>query len=244
MDEVDHGRQGGGGTEAPRPGDQGVDLGVQRLGPAVRGAAAEGVMDGVLVAGQGPGEPGELGGAAPVRPGGHAAHQRLALVALDLERLADLLLEQVPLVQRLVRDGDLGQSAPLAGRQLVLVLAQCPHAAAEGGGLVAAPGGAQLPGDPAAQLVQPLICPLDDVERVQADLRLRCLLAHDRVDPVRPVGGHVGQQPRPLLTEGAEERLHGGLAASLADPGDPPGVVIGDDDQVLAAALIQTRKHM
>ena len=123
------------------------------------------------------------------------------------------------------------------GAQLRGVLAQRPHTRAEGGGLVAAPGGAQLAGHAAAQLVQLLPGPLDDVERVQADLRLRRLLADHRVDPVRPVGGHVRQQPGPLLAEGIEERRHGGLAASLADPRDPPGVVVGDDDQVLAAAL-------
>ena len=94
MHEVDHGHEGGGAAEAPCPGDQGVDLGVQRLGPAVRGAAAEGVMDGVLVAGQGPGEPGELGDAAAVRPGGHAAHQGLARrspLTLNASRICSLI---------------------------------------------------------------------------------------------------------------------------------------------------------
>ena len=55
---------------------------------------------------------------------------------------------------------------PLARRQLLLVFPQRPHAAAEGGGLVAATGGAQFPGEAAAQFVQLLPRPLDDVEGV------------------------------------------------------------------------------
>ena len=75
------------------------------------------------------------------------------------------------------------------------------------------------------------------IKRVQADLRLRCLLADHGVDPVRPVRGHVRQQPGALIAEAPGERPDGGLAASLADPRHPPGVVIGDDDQVLALPL-------
>ena len=58
----------------------------------VRGAAVKGVMDGLLVPGQGLGKSGELGDAAPMRPGGYAPGEGLALLALDLECLADLFL--------------------------------------------------------------------------------------------------------------------------------------------------------
>ncbi len=92
MHEADHGHQGSGAAEAPCPGHQGIDLGVERLGPAVRGAAVKGVMDGLLVPGQGLGKSGELGDAAPMRPGGYAPGEGLALLALDLECLADLFL--------------------------------------------------------------------------------------------------------------------------------------------------------
>src|SRR5487761_1403937 len=71
----------------------------------------------------------------------------------------------------------------------------------------------------------------------QAQLRLRRLRTDHGMDPLCPVRGHVRQQPGALLAEGTEERLHGGLAAALADPGDPPGIVIGHDDQVLALPL-------
>ena len=75
------------------------------------------------------------------------------------------------------------------------------------------------------------------MERVEAQLGLRCLLPDHVVDPVRAVGGHVGQQLAPVRPQGLEERAHGGLAAALADPRDPAAVVVGDDDQVLVLAL-------
>jgi hypothetical protein len=57
-------------------------------------------------------------------------------------------------------------------------------------------------------------------------------------DPVRAVGGQVGQQPGPFLAELAGEGVHGpGLAAGRG-PDQQPGVVVHHDDQVLMAAFI------
>jgi hypothetical protein len=55
---------------------------------------------------------------------------------------------------------------------------------------------AQFTGQPAAHAVQGFPGPFDYVECVQADQRLRRLLADHAVDPVRAVGGHVCQQCR------------------------------------------------
>src|SRR6266851_1879955 len=237
MHEVDHGHQRCGAAEAPCPGDQGVDLGVQRLGPAVRGAAVQGVIDEVPVLAEGSRELGELGDPAAVRPGDHAAQQLLAVLSFDLECLAELFLDQIPLVQLLVVGGDGGQGGALVPVQLLRCLPQRPHAGAEGGGLIVTPGGAQLAREAAAQLIEPFPGPLHDMERVEAKLCLRCLLPDHVVDPVRPVRGHVRQQLAPLRPQGVEERAHGGLAAALADPRDLAAVMIGDDDQVLVLAL-------
>ncbi len=94
------------------------------------------------------------------------AQQLLAVLAFDLERLAELLLDQVRLVKGLVAGGDGRQGAALAGAEPAVVLAQRPHPVAEGGGLVLAPGGTQLGSQPAAQLIEPVPGPLDHVEGV------------------------------------------------------------------------------
>jgi hypothetical protein len=103
------------------------------------------------------------------------------------------------------------------------VLAQCPHRGTKRGGLVTLAGRAQFTGQAAARALQGLPGPLDDVERVQADQRLRRLLADHAVDPVRAVDGHVRQQPRPLLAEVSEELAQGllvpeGTAISSGTP--------------------------
>ena len=110
------------------------------------------------------------------------------------------------------------------GGQALRFLPQGPHAGAEGGGLVVAPGGAQLAGEAAAQLVESLPGPFHDVERVQADLGLRGAGADHVVDPLRPVRGHVREQRGPLFAERVEERAHGLLAAAFGDPRDLPAV--------------------
>ena len=63
----------------------------------------------------------------------------------------------------------------LARAQLLVVLAQRPHALAEGGGLIVLPGGAQLGGKPAAQAIVGFTGPFDDVKGIESDLRLRGL---------------------------------------------------------------------
>ena len=161
----------------------------------------------------------------------------LPCVALDLERLADLLLDQVSLVQRLVHDGDLGQGAPLAGVSFRWSLRSAhipaPRVAASSP-RPAARSSAAMRRRSSSSFSPAHLTTWNASRQIS---RLRGLLADHRVDPARPVGGHVRQRLRPLLAEIPEERLDGGLAASLADPGDPPGVVIGDDDQVLVLPL-------
>lgn len=122
------------------------------------------------------------------------------------------------------------------GPELLIILAQRPHALAEGGGLVVLAGGAQSGGGAAAQVIERFPGPFDDMERIQADVRLRRFRPDHVMDPLRAAGGHVGQQLAALRAEGAEERGHGVLAAALTDPGDRPGEVVRDDHQVFVTA--------
>ena len=57
-------------------------------------------------------------------------------------------------------------------------------------------------------------------------------------DPVRTVGGDVGDLAAPLLTEGVEEALEGGLVPAGGGPDQPTGVVVDDHGQVAVAALV------
>ncbi len=76
------------------------------------------------------------------------------------------------------------------------------------------------------------------MERVGAQDCLRGAGSGRPGDPVRAVGGHVGQQPAALFAEGVEEGVHGpGLAAGRG-PDQHPGVVVHHDDQVLVATLV------
>jgi hypothetical protein len=91
---------------------------------------------------------------------------------------------------------------------------------------------AQLGAEVAADLVESLGGPADDVERVEADDRLGRLGAQGGVDPLGAVGRHVRDQLGPLGTEGVEERLDGGGVTTGRRPEGPPGVVVGDRRQV------------
>lgn len=76
----------------------------------------------MLVA-EGPRQGGELGDAAALRPGDQPGQQRAAVLALDREHRAELLLDQVALVEVLVAGGDLGGRGPLLPGQVAWLLA-------------------------------------------------------------------------------------------------------------------------
>ncbi len=70
------------------------------------------------------------------------------------------------------------------------------------------------------------------MERVQADGRLGCLGPHRGMDPLSPVGRHVGDAGGPFGAEGVEERLHRRLATARRRPDQPAGVVVDHHGQV------------
>src|SRR5659263_291645 len=63
--------------------------------------------------------------------------------------------------------------------------------------------------------VQGLCSPHHDMERVQANRRLRCLFPDDRVDPLRAIGRDMRQQSRSGRPEGVEEQCQGVLVAAF-----------------------------
>jgi hypothetical protein len=76
------------------------------------------------------------------------------------------------------------------------------------------------------------------VERIGAQDGLRRAGGGGPGDPVRAVGGQVGEQSGAFLAELVEECVHGAGLAAGRSPDQQPGVVVDHDDQVLVAALI------
>src|ERR1019366_2343049 len=111
-------------------------------------------------------------------------------------------------------------------------------------GPAAVPDGADGPGlaggapDLAADLIEGAGGPGHDVERGGAQARLRCAGGGGPGDPVRAVGGQVGEQLAAFLAELVEEGVHGAGLAAGRGPDPQSGVVVGHDDQVLMAALV------
>src|SRR5690606_21894356 len=90
----------------------------------------------------------------------------------------------------------------------------------------------------AADVVEGFGGPFDDVEGVGAAHRVRAPLGDHGADPVRAVGGDVGDQGGAFLTEGVEEPFQGGLLPAGRGPHQPAGVVVDHDGQVLLPALV------
>jgi hypothetical protein len=76
------------------------------------------------------------------------------------------------------------------------------------------------------------------VERVGAQDGLRRAAGDHAADPVRAVGGDVGEFRGPAGSEAIEEGLQGLAVVSGRGPDEQPAVVVDDDDQVLMAAFI------
>lgn len=97
---------------------------------------------------------------------------------------------------------------------------------------------AQLAPLGAANLVQRSVRPLNDVERVEAQRRLRTTLLDHRADPVPRIGAHQPDEPTSLWAQGVEERVHRALATPLRGPDQATRVVVDHDRQVLVATLV------
>ena len=125
-----------------------------------------------------------------------------------------------------------GQGGLLVRVELQQVLQQRPPTALERLGLLWSAGATQIALDASAQLVERLRGPLNNVERIEADLRLRGAFPNDIVDPLGSVGRHVGQQLAPLRAEGVEERPQRVAVGPHAGPHLPAGVMITDAQDI------------
>ena len=187
----------------------------------------------------------EGGNPAAPRPPDPDLERLRGLGVGQLEDQSQAFFEQVGTVQPRVGLGDPGQLGLLPDREVLGVLPQrvagmlqrlrvsrCAAGTALGGrsaGLV--PGSS-------ADLVEGVGGPPDDVEGVGAADRVGAVVGDHSADPVRTVGGDVGDLAAPLLTEGVEEALEGGLVPAGGGPDQPTGVVVDDHGQVAVAALV------
>ena len=94
-----------------------------------------------------------------------------------------------------------------------------------------------VPLDP-ADLVEGLGRPPDQVERVEADERVRGPDRDRAVDPLGAVTRHELQLPGPSVAELVEELPDGGLGTALARPDHPAGHVVAHHCQVTLALLV------
>ena len=141
-------------------------MGVGGLGQGVAQAVVEGVVDQRQEPLDGLGEGDELRDAAASGPGQPAGQQRPPAGALGLEGGAELLLEEVRPIQRVVDLRDARQGGLLVPGQIRGVLQQRPPAALDRGRGRGVTGGAELVPHPAAHRVQRGGGPGHDVERV------------------------------------------------------------------------------
>ena len=149
-----------------------------------------------------------------------------------LEDWAQLFLEEVPSVERAVGTGDVGKLGLLTGREVLGVLPKGEASALEVGGdglLTVAAGGVP---DLAAQLIQGVGRPGDDVERVHAEFGVGAVLLDGVGDPGAGVGADQPDLCAALRTEQVEELGEGWLVATRGGPEQPTAVMIDDDRQV------------
>ena len=199
----------------------------------------DGVQDQGLVFLDGLGELDERLEAAAPGPGDPAAQQGAGVGQLDgLEDRPELLLEQVGPVEPAVGLGDPGERGALVAGQVRRVFQQRPPAVLQRGGLVVVPAGAQPVDHGAADLVEGLGGPGHDVERVQAQHRGGGARGDHVVDPLRAVGGDVGELPGPFGAQVVEEPVQRRGVAVLARPYQPARVVIDHDQQVALALAV------
>src|SRR5664280_869141 len=139
-----------------------------------------------------------------------------------------------PLVAKTARSCSLSRYARYSAELVVLILARlsCWSSVRSGSWVFDdGPAGVAVPvaglfQGAAADLVQGLCSPHHDMERIEANRRLRCLLPHDRVDPLRAIGRDMRQQSRSGRPEGVEEQCQGVLVAALVGPHEATGVMV------------------
>lgn len=153
--------------------------------------------------------------------------------------LRNASLQLVGAVQRLVRGSNPGQLHLLGPGQVARVLPQRVPGPLQPLGPLLVPGPAGVVPHLAADLVQGVGGPGHQVERVSAAHRGRAPLGDHVRDPVRPVLGHVRDQPGPVGAESVEERAQGGLVPPGSSPHQPLRVVVHHDGQVPVAALVR-----
>src|SRR3954452_10999649 len=185
----------------------------------------------------------KVGDAAAAGPADPRLERLDGFVVAELEDQPEAFLEQVGTVQHRVGLGDPGELGLLPGGEVLGVLPQRKAGVLErlrgaGGVLTDA---STRPSDPvraaawsaaggvpglAADVVEGLGGPLDDVEGVGAADRVRTPVGDHGADPVRAVGTDVGDLGAALLPEGVEEPVEGGLLLSVSGPHQLPGVVV------------------
>jgi hypothetical protein len=127
----------------------------------------DGIEDQMLVLGDRLGEFDERVQAAALRPREPPDEQAPGRGEVaGLEDRPELLFEQVGPVERPVGGLDPGQCAALVQGQRVGVFQQCPAGVLDRGCLLGAPAATQLGGQTAADLIEGLGRPRDDVEGV------------------------------------------------------------------------------
>jgi len=100
------------------------------------------------------------------------------------------------------------------------------------------PGAAGLVPDFAPYFVEGGAGERDDVERVEAERRLRAALLDDAGDPLAEVAGDELEPRAPLRTERVEEALDGLLVAAVGGPDEPARVVVDDNSDVALALAV------
>jgi hypothetical protein len=175
------------------------------------------------------------GSAGPRKPG---VQQRDRAGALELEHQPQFLLEQIGPVQSAVNVGDAGEGAALADGEVFWVLPQREPGTLELSGqcrLAAAAGG--VPGL-AADLVQRVGGPADDVEGVQAQHGLGAAAGERVGDPGGRIRADQAELGRAVLAERVEEAVQRGLVMAGRGPDQPAGVVVDHHRQVAVALAV------
>lgn len=169
------------------------DLGVDRLDPPVGQPVGESGLDAGPVGSDRPCQPDERWDATTSGPRQPALQQPGRAHPLEFEDQPQLLFEQVGAVQAVVDAGDPGELGTLAAGQVFRVLPQRVPGTVEvaGQGRVASRAG----GVPhlAADLVERVGGPPDDMERVGAQRGVLAAGCHHPRDPFRRVRAHQPQ---------------------------------------------------
>jgi hypothetical protein len=87
-------------------------------------------------------------------------------------------------------------------------------------------------------LVESVGGPLDDVERVGAQDRVRAPFGDDLGDPVGLIGRHMGDCGAAVRPELVEEDAQGGTIPARRGPHQPAGAVIDHHGEVVTAPLV------